>query len=409
MKNLLKFCIHSMVVGLAAFCGLHYSFAAPGDLYVGNRGQEIDRFTPTGEQSVFASGLREAIALAFDRDGDLFVGDSGENPNGPPVDSIIYVYGPDGTRRTFANLGLVDLWAMAFDGSGNLFVSTFNEILKFSPDGTQTTFASDVEIVWSLVFDQMGNLYAGLSPGGDILKFTPEGKRSTFFTTAPSDGVTGLAFDNEGNLFATRGELLLKITPDGSSTTFATGDFSNNSLSFDASGNLFAGEFGTDSDDPAIVKFSPEGIKTTFAAGFLSPWGVACEPVTEKLRNISARGLVGTGDDVLIGGFIVGGNALANNAIVVRAIGPSLAQGGVANPLADPTLELHDSSGAIVASNDDWQDTQEEQIAATGLAPSDPSESAIYATLPAGNYTGVVRGAGATTGTALVEIYSVSQ
>ena len=136
---------------------------------------------------------------------------------------------------------------------------------------------------------------------------------------------------------------------------------------------------------------------------------LAFEPVTEKLRNISARGLVGTGDDVLIGGFIVGGNALANNAVIVRAIGPSLAQGGVTNSLADPTLELHNASGAIVGSNDDWQDTQEAQITATGLAPTNPNESAIYATLPAGNYTGVVRGTGDTTGTALVEVYGINQ
>ena len=85
------------------------------------------------------------------------------------------------------------------------------------------------------------------------------------------------------------------------------------------------------------------------------------------------------------------GNALANNAVIVRAIGPSLAQGGVTNSLGDPTLELHNATGAIVASNDDWQDAQEAQITASGLAPTDPNESAIYATLPAGNYTGVVQ------------------
>ena len=136
---------------------------------------------------------------------------------------------------------------------------------------------------------------------------------------------------------------------------------------------------------------------------------MAFEPVTEKLRNISARGLVGTGDDVLIGGFIVGGNALANNAVIVRTIGPSLAQAGVTNALADPVLEVHDASGGLIASNDDWQDTQEVQITAGGLAPKDPKESAIYATLPAGGYTAVVRGAGDATGVALVEVYSVAQ
>lgn len=107
--------------------------------------------------------------------------------------------------------------------------------------------------------------------------------------------------------------------------------------------------------------------------------------MTEKLRNISARGRVGTADDTLISGFIVGGNALADRAVIVRAIGPSLAQLGIANPLQDPVLELHNSAGAVIASNNNWQDTQEALITASGLAPTDASESAIYATLPAGN------------------------
>ena len=176
-------------------------------------------------------------------------------------------------------------------------------------------------------------------------------------------------------------------------------------LAFDGAGNLFETDDGTGS----IQKFAPDASKSTFASGLTQPSFLAFEPLTEKLRNISARGLVGTGDDVLIGGFIVGGNGLATNAVVIRAIGPSLARAGVTNPLADPTLELHNASGALIASNDDWQDTQEAQITATGLAPTDPNESAIYATLPAGSYTGVVRGAGDTTGTALVEVYSIAQ
>ena len=140
------------------------------------------------------------------------------------------------------------------------------------------------------------------------------------------------------------------------------------SLALDSAGNLFVSESGSGS----ILKFAPDGTKTTFASGLEGNAYLAFEPVTEKLRNISARGLVGTGDDVLIGGFIVGGNALANNAVVVRAIGPSLTQVGVTNALADPVLEVHNASGGLVASNDDWQDTQEVQIMASGLAPSDP-------------------------------------
>ena len=123
-----------------------------------------------------------------------------------------------------------------------------------------------------------------------------------------------------------------------------------------------------------------------------------------KLANISTRGLVETGDDILIGGFITG-NGLTR--VIIRAIGPTLANFGIANPLLDPTLELHDNSGAILVMDDDWQTTQESEIIATGLPPGDPRESAIVATLPPGNYTAVVRGKNNTTGIAVVEVYNI--
>ena len=87
------------------------------------------------------------------------------------------------------------------------------------------------------------------------------------------------------------------------------------------------------------------------------------------LANISARGSVGTGDDVLIGGFILGPDGGASSTILVRAIGPSLAAAQVAGPLEDPEIELYDSNGASIAFNDNWKDSQETQIEATGLAP----------------------------------------
>lgn len=80
--------------------------------------------------------------------------------------------------------------------------------------------------------------------------------------------------------------------------------------------------------------------------------------MTEKLRNISARGVVQTGDKVLIGGFIAGGNALANNAVVVRVLGPSLSGAGIADSLQDLVLELHNDNGTVIASNDNRGDTQ---------------------------------------------------
>jgi len=157
-----------------------------------------------------------------------------------------------------------------------------------------------------------------------------------------------------------------------------------------------------------IFKFAPNGTKSTFASGLSGPLGLAFEPTLHQLRNISTRGLVGTGDNVLIGGFILGGNGMVNCALLFRALGPSLTAFGVPGALQDPTLQLFNSSGVVIAFNDNWRDTQQSQIQATGLAPTDDRESAIYATLPAGAYTAIVRGANNTTGVALVEVYNLN-
>ncbi|MGI8957392.1 MAG: beta strand repeat-containing protein [Chthoniobacterales bacterium] len=124
-----------------------------------------------------------------------------------------------------------------------------------------------------------------------------------------------------------------------------------------------------------------------------------------KLANISTRGFVETGDNVMIGGFILG-NGTAD--VIVRAIGPSLTSQGVADALQDPTLDLYDAGGMLIESNDDWKDTQQTEITATGLAPINNKESAILMTLGPGAYTAIVRGQGDTTGVGLVEIYNLN-
>ena len=124
------------------------------------------------------------------------------------------------------------------------------------------------------------------------------------------------------------------------------------------------------------------------------------------LANISTRGFVSTGDDVLIGGLIVQGGTPAR--VVLRAIGPSLTALGVAGALQDPVLELHDTNGALVASNDDWMSSPDKDaiFAATGLAPSNPKESAILFVPAPGGYTAIVRGNETNpTGIALVEVF----
>ena len=128
--------------------------------------------------------------------------------------------------------------------------------------------------------------------------------------------------------------------------------------------------------------------------------------VDSKLGNISTRGFVGTGDDVMIGGTIIVGGLPAR--VLFRAIGPSLTNFGVPNALGDPVLELHDGNGQLVAANYNWRDDQEAEILATGIPPSNNLESAIVRDLPAGAYTAIVRGTNNTTGVALVEVYNLN-
>jgi hypothetical protein len=107
----------------------------------------------------------------------------------------------------------------------------------------------------------------------------------------------------------------------------------------------------------------------------------------------------------MIGGFIVEG--AESGDVLICAIGPSLSQFGIADALSDPWLELHDKDGLLIVSNDDWKETQQAQIEATGLAPTDDRESAILATLSPDSYTAIVRGKNDTTGVALVEVYNI--
>jgi Leucine-rich repeat (LRR) protein len=126
-----------------------------------------------------------------------------------------------------------------------------------------------------------------------------------------------------------------------------------------------------------------------------------------ELLNISTRGFVGAGDEVMIGGFIAA-HGDGPTRFAIRAIGPSLASSGVSSPLDDPTLELHDGNGAVLATNDNWKEGGEAAVRDTGLAPQYETESVIIATLPVGAYTAIVRGQDNATGVALVEMYNLT-
>jgi CSLREA domain-containing protein len=169
----------------------------------------------------------------------------------------------------------------------------------------------------------------------------------------------------------------------------------------------------SNSSESAILTTLNPGAYTAIVRGVSNGTGVALvegydldRTVDSKFGNISARALVQTGANVMIGGFVVAGPDSEN--VIVRAIGPSLASFGIADAMLDPTLDLYNSNGVTLASNDNWEDTQQAQIQAAGLAPSNAAESAILQTLAPGSYTAIVRGKNNTTGVALVEIYGLN-
>ena len=172
--------------------------------------------------------------------------------------------------------------------------------------------------------------------------------------------------------------------------------------------------------ESAVIATLSPGSYTAIVQGVSGGTGVGSVEVYDLgptsgslLANISTRGFVQTGDNAMIGGFIV---VTQPTRVIIRAIGPSLTQFGVPDVLANPQLELHDVTTSLIGRNDDWQATQlggiitSDQVAEiqkSQLAPTNPAEAAIIATLPPGSYTAIVRGVNKTTGNALVEVYAL--
>jgi hypothetical protein len=167
--------------------------------------------------------------------------------------------------------------------------------------------------------------------------------------------------------------------------------------------------------ESAIVKYLPSGTYTAILAGNAGTTGVGSVEIYDLspppypqpwgLTDISTRANVGTGDDIVIAGFILGAGGGGADAIIVRGLGPSLSQWGL-TALPDPKLELRDSQGALIASDDNWMDDPNHAaVQEAGLAPSNNLESAIAATLMPGAYTALLSGVNNGTGIGLVEVY----
>jgi hypothetical protein len=227
----------------------------------------------------------------------------------------------------------------------------------------------------------------GLKTAIDVLPITPD-------TAATQGGTAYLVLQHASDPALTPpGKLLRFDRPDAAAITLADClVFPTSAVIDDRTGTLYATQL------TGSVVSIPVAAETYRSATGLAP----------ALLNISTRGLVQQDDSVLIGGFIIGAGAGGDNArVVVRAIGPSLSGNGVSGPLADPVLELHGGDGALLATNDNWKQTQQAELEATGLAPTDDRESAILTNLAPGNYTAIVRGANNASGVALVEVYAL--
>jgi len=212
-----------------------------------------------------------------------------------------------------------------------------------------------------------------------------------------NSGVTGALQDPQMELYDSTGALL---------------DANDNwQESLDSGEIIDSGLAPPDPREAAIVARLAPGSYTAIISGVNDTTGIGLvesytlDTSASHAANISTRGRVGTGDDVLIGGFIVGGRT--TKRIIVRALGPSLGGSGLA-VLADPVVELHGSDGQLVALNDDWASgSQQSEIIATGLQPTNSREAALIATIPSGNYTAIVLGADGGAGIGLVEIYDL--
>jgi hypothetical protein len=406
----------------------YITFGPDGDLYVASNGSKrVLRYDGTSGtfKSVAASGgeLNAPFGVAVGADGDVYVS------SGPPdsqnfhhtFQQVLRFDGRTGAFKGGFTSGheLKDADKVLFAPDGDLYVSAFGSSEVYRYDGMTGIFKSVVA--------------SGGGMGGAVgFAFTPQAKVLNVSTRLQVEGgdnvliggfiVTGK--DPKRVIVRAIGPSLASAGISGAladpildlhdSTGAAIASNDNWRQTQEAEIQATGVAPGNDAES-AIVRILAPGNYTAVVRGKNDTTGIGVveaydlnQAQVSKLANISTRGLVKTGDNILIGGFIVRPGGGTNTSVVVRAIGPSLAQFNVSGALQDPMLELHDSSGTTIASNDDWKETQQTAIEGTGLQPKDDRESAILSSVPPGAYTAVVRGKNDTTGIAVVELYNIN-
>jgi hypothetical protein len=300
MKTITKLIYLAFTVVILAI-GAVTANGAPNDLFVSingtanNGGGFIYEYNPGGVQSIFASGLSRPRGVAFDHFGNLFVvTNTFDSVSGTFQPSIVKIT-PDGVQSTFATLsGNLFGQGVAFDGAGNLFVMANDEndpnlastIYKFTPGGVQSTFGSVPSQGFGLAFDSEGNLFTTVNYAADpseLWKFAPDGTSSIFVTATDVVSAWGdLAFDRFGNLFMSTDvtppalSKILKFTPDGEESDFATDLTEPRGVAFDRGGKLFVANRAFEPPGD-ILKFTPNGVETVFASGIDGPQFLAVQ------------------------------------------------------------------------------------------------------------------------------------
>ncbi len=450
-----KFAPDGTDLGVFASTGVNnamgLAFDRSGNLYAANYGlNTVEQFAPDGtDMGAFVAFIIGPTGLAFDPSGNLCVAVSGNTiarftPNGIPLSS-------------FSSLDLNNPAGLAFDSLGNLYVanSAGNSITIFSPAGVDLGSITSANLSGpiGLAFDTDDNLYVVNSLSATIEKLAPDGTDSIFALTGFSpafiavqrtptlvnistrlnvltdenvlDGgfillgsgtktllIRGLGPSLAGSdVTGVLADPILELHNSGTDTIIASNDNwkNNQRTEIEATGIP-----PTDDNEAALIVTLQAGAYSVIERGKGDTTGIGLVELYDlgsgfgpELANISTRGFVDTGDNVMIAGFIVASSTGGSGNVIVRAIGPSLAGGDVANPLLDPTLELHDSNGTLLAANDNWKSDQQAEIEATGVPPTNDAESAIVMTLSPGAYTAIESGKNDTTGVGLVEVYNL--
>jgi hypothetical protein len=431
---------HGDVLGLTI--GLDGKLYAPFQVQLGLNRYEvrgIDVFDPLSGAWLYTidipaplrrAGSPSCDRLAVDASGRIFIKDDRWtvfrlNRHGEVEASKMLAHSPD------------LLSDIALDENGRLIVSSYYKGLIFVGDTTLTNFTSffalhdathDVHVT-SLTFAK----YLPPATPAPIVTSTSSTLANISgrlrLQTGDRVGIGGFIVTGTG----TKKVVLRGIGPSLSSS-FGPGALQDPILELrDASGALIASNDDWMNDaahdeisskglapgnnrEAALSQTLPVGSYTAILRGRNNGTGIGLIELydvdtntTATLANISMRGYVDGGDNVVIGGFIINGDPIDGEGgkVVVRGIGPSLTQSGITGALPDPTLELYNAFGWRLASNDNWRDTQAAAIQGAGLAPRSQRESAILATLTSGAYTAILRGKNNTTGVGLIEVYSI--